>query len=102
MLFAKAVELEYWKYEKIIFISDSAIWLKNMITELFPKAIQILDKFHLIESIYQYGNYVLNEERLKQAGMRWSADGANYLLILRCFYESGHWNEIEKIVTDYL
>lgn len=182
LLFAKAVELEYWRYEKIIFISDGATWLRNMITELFPEAIQILDKFHLIENIYQYGNYVLNENkkkvenfkekiigycysneysliqkelkkyekidipanicnlptyiennkdkinystyehnnwfvgsgaiessnktivqlRLKQAGMRWSVDGANYMLILRCFCESDHWNEIEKIVTDYL
>lgn len=182
LLFAKAVELEYWKYEKVIFISDGATWIRNMITELFPEAIQILDKFHLIENIYQYGNYVLNENRkkvekfkdkiirycysneynliqeelkkyskieipkticnlpiyiennkdkinyskyehnnwfvgsgaiessnktivqlrLKQAGMRWSIDGANYLLILRCFNESNHWNEIEKIVTSRL
>ncbi len=182
LLFAKAVELEYWKYEKIIFISDGATWLRNMITELFPEATQILDKFHLIENIYEYGNYVFKENkkkvenfknkivgycysneydliqkklkkysaieiptticnlptyiennkdkidystyehnnwfvgsgaiessnktivqlRLKRAGMRWSVEGANYMLILRCFCESGHWNETEKIVTDYL
>ncbi len=182
LLFAKAVELEYWRYEKIIFISDGATWLRNMITELFPEAIQILDKFHLIENIYEYGNYVLKEDkkkvekfkdkiigycysneynliekelrkyssidiptticnlpiyiennkdkidyskyehnnwfvgsgaiessnktivqlRLKQAGMRWSVEGANYILILRCFYESNHWNSIEEIVTNFL
>lgn len=181
LLFAKAVELQYWKYEKIIFISDGAAWLRNMISELFPEAIQILDKYHLIENIYQYGNYIFNEDkkkvekfknkiigycysreyneikkelqkykakaipsiicnlptyiennkdkidystyehngwfvgsgaiessnktivhlRLKQAGMRWSVEGANYLLILRCFFESNRWNEIEKIVTDF-
>lgn len=182
LLFAKAVELEYWKYEKIIFISDGATWLRNMITELFPEAIQILDKFHLIENIYEYGNYIFKDDkkkvekfkdkiigycysneynliqkelkkyskidiptticnlpiyidhnkdkidysryehnnwfvgsgaiessnktivqlRLKQAGMRWSVDGANYMLILRCFCESEHWNDIEKIVTNFL
>ena len=182
LLFAKAVELEYWSYEKIIFISDGATWIRNMITELFPEAIQILDKFHLIENIYEYGNYVFKEDkkkvekfknkiigycysdeykliqkelkkyenielptticnlpiyiennkdkinyskyehnnwfvgsgaiessnktivqlRLKQAGMRWSVDGANYMLILRCFYESGHWDKIEQIVTNFL
>ena len=63
LIFAKAVELEYWKYEKIIFISDGATWLRNIITELFPEAIQILDKFHLIENIYEYGNYVLNDDK---------------------------------------
>jgi hypothetical protein len=181
LLFAKAVELKYWKYEKIIFISDGASWLRNMISELFPEAIQILDKFHLIENIYQYANFIFNENnkkvekfknkiigycysneynliikelrkykniiipnsicnlpiylehnkdkidysryerngwfvgsgaiessnktivqfRLKQAGMRWSIEGANYLLKLRCYNESDNWNKIEKIVTKY-
>ena len=182
LIFAKAVELEYWKYENIIFISDGATWLRNMISELFPEAIQILDKYHLIENIYDYGKFIFKEDmkkvekfkdkiigycyskeynliekelkkykdiiipsticnlpiylrnnkdkidystyehngwfvgsgaiessnktvvqqRLKQAGMRWSVDGANYLITLRCYHESGHWNEIEKIVVDYL
>ena len=182
LVFAKAVELKYWKYESIVFISDGATWLRNMIEELFPEAIQILDKFHLIENIYDYGKYIFNEDmkktekfkdkiigycysreynlivkelkkykdvtipktvcnlpvylennknkidystyehngwfvgsgaiessnktviqlRLKQAGMRWSVDGANYMIVLRCMWESDHWNEIEKIVTDYL
>ena len=181
LIFAKAVELEYWKYENIVFISDGATWLRNMISELFPEAIQILDKFHLIENIYDYGKFIFNEDmkkverfkdkiigycysreykliekelkkykditipptvcnlpvylrnnkdkidystyehngwfvgsgaiessnktivqqRLKQAGMRWSVDGANYLIILRCYQESDHWDEIEKIVVDY-
>ena len=182
LVFAKAVELKYWEYESIVFISDGATWLRNMIEELFPEAIQILDKFHLIENIYDYAKYIFNEDmkkaekfkdkiigycysreynlivkelkkykgvtipktvcnlpvylennknkidystyehngwfvgsgaiessnktviqlRLKQAGMRWSVDGANYMIALRCMWESDHWNEIEKIVTDYL
>lgn len=181
LVFAKAVELEYWKYENIVFISDGATWLRNMINELFPEAIQILDKFHLIENIYEYAKYIFNEDmkkvekfknkiidycysyeynlivkelnkyknisipkttcnlpvylennkdkinyskyeqsgwfvgsgaiessnktvvqlRLKQAGMRWSVDGANYIITLRCMYESDNWDKIEKIVVDY-
>lgn len=182
LLFAKAVELKYWEYENIVFISDGATWLRNMISELFPEAIQILDKFHLIENIYQYSNFVFNEDRkksekfknkiidycysneynliikelnkykdikipigvcnlpiylehnkdkinyskyehngwfvgsgaiersnktvvqlrLKQAGMRWSVEGANSILTLRCYAESGRWNEIEKIVVEQI
>ena len=182
LVFAKAVELKYWEYENIIFISDGATWLRNMISELFPEAVQILDKFHLIENIYQYGKYIFNEDikkvekfkdkiidycysneynlilkelkkykdikipqticnlptylehnkdkidyltyehngwfvgsgaiesfnktvaqlRLKQAGMRWSVDGANYLITLRCMWESSNWDKIEKIVVDSL
>ena len=182
LVFAKAVELKYWEYENIVFISDGATWLRNMITELFPEAIQILDKFHLIENIYDYGKFVLNgnmkkieifkdkiigycyskeynliqkelkkyeniqlpkticnlpvylehnkdkidystyekngwfvgsgaiessnktvvQLRLKQAGMRWSVDGANDIITLRCMDESDNWNKIEKIVVDYI
>lgn len=181
LLFAKAVELEYWKYEHIIFISDGATWLRKMVDELFgDDVVQILDKFHLIENINDYGKFIFNDDmkkvekfknkiigycysreynliekelkkyadikipstvcnlpvylennkdkidystyekngwfvgsgaiessnktivqaRLKQAGMRWSVDGANYLITLRCYDESNHWNEIEKIVVD--
>lgn len=180
LVFAKAVELEYWKYENIVFISDGATWLRNMIAELFPEAIQILDKFHLIENIYEYGKFIFHDDmkkverfkdkligycysgeynliqkelrkykdieipkticnlptyfennkgkidystyekngwsvgsgaiessnksvvqlRLKQAGMRWSVEGANYLIALRCMWESDSWDKIEKMVVD--
>ena len=46
-------------------------------------------------------NKTVVQLRLKQAGMRWSVDGANYIIALRCMVESEHWNEIEKIVVDY-
>lgn len=65
LLFAKAIELRYWEYENIVFISDGATWLRNMISELFPEAIQILDKFHLIENIYDYAKLVFNEDMKK-------------------------------------
>ena len=29
-------------------------------------------------------------------------DRANYMIALRCMYESNHWSEIEKIVADYI
>lgn len=181
LVFAKAVELKYWEYEHIVFISDGATWLRNMINELFPEATQILDKYHLIENIYDYGKFVFNndikkvekfkdkiigycysgehkkiekelqkykyieipnticnlptylennkdkvdyatyehnswcvgsgaiessnktivQQRLKQAGMRWSVTGANYIITLRCMVESDNWDKVEKIVVDY-
>jgi len=65
LLFSKAVELKYWEYEKIIFLSDEATWLRNMISELFPEAIQILDKYHLIKNIYKYAKFIFNEDKKK-------------------------------------
>ena len=181
LLFAKAVELKYWEYENVVFISDGATWIRNMINELFPDAIQILDKYHLIENINNYGEFIFNNDknkvdkfkdkiigycysneyvkiekelkkyqniktpntvcnlpiylennkdkidystyehngwfigsgaiessnktivqlRTKQAGMRWSIDGANWIITLRCYDESQHWNEIEKILVEH-
>ena len=45
-------------------------------------------------------NKTVVQLRLKQAGMRWSVEGANYMIALRCMYESEYWSEIEKIVVD--
>ena len=47
-------------------------------------------------------NKTVIQLRLKQSGMRWSVDGANYMIALRCMWESDHWDKIEKIVTDYI
>ena len=44
-------------------------------------------------------NKTVVQLRLKQAGMRWSVDGANYIIALRCMVESDNW---DKIVVDYL
>ena len=41
-------------------------------------------------------NKTVIQLRLKQAGMCWNVDGANYIIALRCMYENNHWNEIEK------
>ena len=61
----EVVHLKYWKYKNIVFISDGATWLRNMISELFPEAIQILDKYHLIENIFEYADYIFNEDKKK-------------------------------------
>ena len=36
-----------------------------MISELFPEAIQILDKYHLIENIHEYAEYIFNDDMKK-------------------------------------
>jgi hypothetical protein len=38
-------------------------------------------------------NHVI-QQRMKRAGMRWKAQGADQMLALRCVYRStGHWDE---------
>ncbi|MBQ9318396.1 MAG: hypothetical protein IJR82_02060 [Bacilli bacterium] len=45
-------------------------------------------------------NKTVAQLRLKQAGMRWSVNGTNYIITLRCMCESDNWGKIEKIVVD--
>jgi len=163
--------------KKIVILSDGATWIRNMCKELFPDAIQILDKFHLAENIFEYAKYLYkNEEseytkwakimidkidkgnievalkmipeikgklpkgvvnlkgyitnnidkinykkykdeglfvgsgaiesgnktvvqrRLKQAGMRWSVEGAQKILSLRAKWESNLWKEVTDLI----
>lgn len=181
-LFSTALKHDFQKYKNVIFISDGATWIRNMIQEFFPNAIQILDKFHLIENITKYAkvvfqdnekkiknfilriieriknkefkliykelrkykdiklpagvvniktyiennqdkmdyrtyesngwfvgsgaiessNKIITQRRLKQAGMRWSVKGAQYLLSLRCKWESGLWfSEVKEKVLAF-
>ena len=45
------------------------------------------------------GNKVVLQKRLKQAGMQWEAQTAQYLLTLKTKYESGRW---EPDVVDFI
>lgn len=176
-LFNCMLKHDYQSYENVIFITDGATWIRNMINEFYPDAIQILDLFHLKENIHEYAkvifkdnerkiknfyertieriynqefdlifkelklyediklptgvinlvtyiknninkidyreyeknnwfvgsgaiessNKIIVQRRLKQAGMRWSVKGAQYLLTLRSKFESMLWEtEVRK------
>lgn len=65
--FNLALKQDYLSYKKVIFITDGATWIRNMLNELFPDAIQILDKFHLLENIGDYAKAIFkdNERKVK-------------------------------------
>ena len=46
-------------------------------------------------------NKIVAQRRLKQAGMRWSVPGAQFVLSLRAKFESGLWNSVvrEKVLA---
>lgn len=53
---AGAIRNGYGLYEKVVVLSDGAVWIANMKEELFgDDAIQILDYFHLSENVHSYG-----------------------------------------------
>ena len=169
-----AVNAGYGRIKNVVIIADGATWIRNACEEIFPDAIQILDKFHLEENIFKYARYKFGEDeiaytgwakgimkniengdiaaalavlekedydnlpktvpnilgyiknninkidypayreagyfvgsgaiesgikvviqrRLKQAGMRWSPEGAQYVASLRSKAVSNNWNEV--------
>jgi hypothetical protein len=55
------------KEEQMVFLSDGAIWIDNMITRNFPKAIHILDWYHAVEHIWGCAKELFDEnETVKQ------------------------------------
>ena len=40
--------------ERLVFISDGALWIKNWITENYPEATQILDLYHVKEHLAKF------------------------------------------------
>lgn len=62
-----AINQGYGKYEKTIILSDGATWIRSMCEEMFPDAVQILDKFHLDENIYNFSKAIFhnNEKKYK-------------------------------------
>jgi hypothetical protein len=47
--------------------------------------------YYVGSGMIESGNKVVVQKRLKQAGMRWSKEGAQYIVTLRAKYESNRW-----------
>ena len=59
-VFEAAVRNGYGTFENVVVIGDGASWIRNICHELFPDAVQILDKYHLRENIYAYAKVLFN------------------------------------------
>jgi predicted transcriptional regulator len=45
------------------------------------------------------GHKVVVQQRMKQAGMRWSRDGAQYIAALRARYQSNMWDNVSELIA---
>ena len=71
-LLACALRNGYGRFEETVVLSDGATWIRNMVEELFPDAIQILDFFHLCENVNTFAKALFNGNESKYAP--WSND----------------------------
>ncbi len=72
-----AVKAGYGKIKNVVIISDGATWIRNACKEIFPDAIQILDKFHLEENLFSYARYKYGED--EKAYTKWVKTLMNYI-----------------------
>jgi adenylate kinase family enzyme len=57
-------KLDAYSYlnEKLIFITDGALWIKNWIEDAYPKATQILDWYHACEHLCEFAKEYFKED----------------------------------------
>jgi len=50
---------------ELIFVADGAVWIWNLVTDYFPKAVQIVDWYHAVEYIAPIANALFGENTAK-------------------------------------
>ena len=58
----KEIEKKRETDEKLYILTDGATWIRNACKEIFPDAVQILDKFHLEENLYTFAKNKYGED----------------------------------------
>lgn len=72
-------------------------YIKNNMDKM--KYLEYKNKGYYIGSgMIESGNKTVVQKRMKQAGMRWSVDGGQYMAVLRAKHESNRWSD----VVDYI
>jgi hypothetical protein len=54
--------------------------------------------YYIGSGMVESGNKIVVQKRMKQAGMRWSTNGAQYMAGLRAKHESNKWNDVVEFI----
>jgi hypothetical protein len=60
-MYLRACEMGFFDAPLQCFLSDGAVWLRNLAQEYFPNAILILDWYHVTEYIYEVANLLFGK-----------------------------------------
>jgi len=63
--------------ERLVFLSDGALWIKNWISEHYPQAVQILDFYHVKEHLAEFAELVQPDATKRR---KWLEEQADRLL----------------------
>jgi len=54
--------------------------------------------YYIGSGMIESGNKIVVQKRMKQAGMRWGSEGAQYMAALRAKHESKQWQDVQDII----
>ena len=64
--FTKTLDALIDKYgslgNRLVFVSDGATWIKNWIEDAFPKAVSILDYYHVCEHLHKFSSSIFTDK----------------------------------------
>lgn len=60
--------------ERLIFLSDGALWIKNWISEHYPRAVQILDFYHVKEHLAEFAEFIHPDAIKRRTWLEQQAD----------------------------
>lgn len=92
---------------KLVFLSDGAIWIKNWIQDAYPGSIAILDYFHALEHLHEFKQKVFGETN---EGKEWAEEQSRLLLesktedVINNIKKAGgdeKIKDVEKLVSYY-
>jgi hypothetical protein len=70
---------------RLVFVSDGATWIKNWIEDAFPKAVSILDYYHVCEHLHAFSSTVFSDKTKEEI---WTEKQKEWLLK----------GEVEKVI----
>jgi hypothetical protein len=63
--------------DSLVFISDGAPWIRNWITDAYPRAVSILDYYHAAEHLHEFADKHFKDEKRRK---RWTEKQKELLL----------------------
>lgn len=79
--FTKTLDTLIDKYgnlgNRLVFVSDGATWIKNWIEDAFPKAVSILDYYHVCEHLHKFSSSIFSDKVIEK---KWTDKQKEWLL----------------------
>jgi len=80
--------------ERLVFISDGAVWIHNWSKDIFPKAVHVLDYYHASEHLYDFVKLQFKDEA---QGKLWGKEQEDRLLDSRADLVIEAVNRLEPV-----